>query len=528
MAEDNTIENVQPGLGVPEQPLPSTSYQALPEQYSLSDTISAAFDLGQEETLGNYLSKNLEFNEKGNQGAKLSADELNAHFEDSTHFFTEPMTLEQANFVVERERTLNNYGNILANGPGGISQATTNFVSMVFANALDPVEGTLSLLTSFGLTKMMSATRAGARAIELARTSRLRATALGAAEGVAEQAVYEPFIYAAKANIDEDYSITDAMTNMVVAAGFGGTIRALAHNVIAKPFERDIAESLGQIAEAQARMGRKIDYTIIEKDLALEGNRYREGVPDDIEVNEGNVLDNRNYFSYALESDSPVPGQHVEVDLGEGVFTLTDRKAVANGHAARKVYNRPGNVFTHTLDPNLRLLDGDAPAPKALGLGGKTLKQALRDATPEQKTEINSRVKSLGFDGYRLKGGLDAPAEFRLRDHNIVALVNQKKAKLQRSQAADRSVVYEPPKSEWEAFVKQQTDDPKTPEFETDPLPKNLKQDAELRTQEAIDLVPENQKPKVNEFIKESRERLSSLETIHKAALNCVIRNRGS
>lgn len=140
------------------------------------------------------------------------------------------MKEDALNYLIERKRLLAKANSVLSRGPQGFLPSTAYFVGGFGAAMLDPLNVASAFIPVARFAGMADEiARAGIMGAEGAAATagaRFMARArVGAAEGMAGQAMVEPLTAYRASQEQEDYGITDTLMNV----GFGAVLGAVAH-----------------------------------------------------------------------------------------------------------------------------------------------------------------------------------------------------------------------------------------------------------------------------------------------------------
>lgn len=131
-------------------------------------------------------------------------------------------TSDALNILIDRKRNDARRADILERAPTGVAPATARFAAELAGGIADPLNIAASFIPVFGEARVASLL---ARAGESAFARAGARAAIGAVEGAAGAAALEPIVYGAHQQLQDDYSMTDSLTNLA----FGGLLGAGLH-----------------------------------------------------------------------------------------------------------------------------------------------------------------------------------------------------------------------------------------------------------------------------------------------------------
>jgi len=151
---------------------------------------------------------------------RLSVEELSEKYGDVGLKFDKPLTDEAARMMYETKRAEMMRDSIAASAPGGVVSMGAMFGAGLIATATDPLELASSFIPFVG--------PAGKAALVARLGGRGGRAAAGAIDGALGNALLEPAMYGLSRQMQLDYSMVDALTNVTFGAILGGVGGALA------------------------------------------------------------------------------------------------------------------------------------------------------------------------------------------------------------------------------------------------------------------------------------------------------------
>ncbi len=126
--------------------------------------------------------------------------------------------------LIQRKQDEARRQDILARAPTGFVPTTTRFAAQLATGLTDPLNIAASFIPVVGEARVASLlARAGD---SLLARSAVR-FGVGAAEGAVGIGAIEPFAYAAHQQLQDDYSMTDSLSNVAFGAAMGGTLHSV-------------------------------------------------------------------------------------------------------------------------------------------------------------------------------------------------------------------------------------------------------------------------------------------------------------
>jgi hypothetical protein len=420
---------------------------------TLSDSASAAFQLGSEQTIGGAISDINEMRDLRTKSKRsVSPQELNEKYRDSGVLFREDTPELVAEEIVRRARDRQALQERIGTGPKGMFSSMATMGSSVGGNLWGSVSNPVDLAVNvlaipFTVGRLGVAGVQGGRLAMLARPGISGVLARGAAEGAITGAISTPLMAYRDSQEQRDWDAVDAMSNfgseVFTSAAFAGGVHTLgvaSRRAFNYMRNSDNAIPLaGKAAVDQLTAGKRPNVRPVE---ALFDRHTKGGLPENLADFSGkfhgksaalNNLENvSGKFYYATKVGYDDAASQLitglsqkslyDADFGEGVY-LTNNAGKANNAVATGFQETGGGKVFESNLANARLFDADnllstkdrAPLDQLLkkyGLGfGKDENPSLRDAfdrindlSPEKATEaknaINQYVKDQGFDGY--------------------------------------------------------------------------------------------------------------------------------
>lgn len=418
---------------------------------TLSDSASAAFEMGADQTIGGAISDINEMRDLKTRSSRMvTPQELNEKYRDTGILFRENTPDLVAEEIVRRSRERNALNERISTGPNGIMSNMVTMGSSIGGNlwgsVTNPVDLAINVaLIPFTVGRLGASALQGGRLAMLARPGISGVLARGAAEGVVSGAISTPLMAYRDAQEQRDWDAMDAMSNfgaeVFTSAAFAGGVHSLgvaSRKAFKYMRNSDNAIPLaGAAAVEQLSAGKRPNVSPIE---SLFDRHTRGGIADvadysgkftgrSTEIGDlSSPVSGKFYFASRNTYDDAA-SQYVlglnqqslyDADFGEGVY-LTNNAGKAN-NAVATGFNDGGRVFDAEL-ADAKLFEADKalsskerdPLDQLLkkhGLQfGKNETPSLRDAferlddlskekAREAKAEINEYVKSLGYDGY--------------------------------------------------------------------------------------------------------------------------------
>lgn len=399
----------------------------------LADAASAALDLSNLDTFVGNMARNGALDEMEKSGAKvLLPEELNQKYPHVSTPFKEPTNELVAFHLNEEGKKRKDLQEIIAKGGGNYSGAISFGAGMV-AHMADPVEFGSGALLSAGvgiLGGLAARGTFGARAVAAGQIAQKGGFVKEAVEGIVGNAALEPYMMDSAARAHEDYTIQDALTN-VVAGGlafpslmFGGK-KALGGLKYASDsiYGTALKNSIGQFMDGYKP---QLDHFKAAYDKFIYGSPKNADVgplrsgyafsPADVDGIKARPMYAASRQAGTLEGGvKPIGDYH-----GDGVY-LTDNPTVANNLAAHPMESDlpAGDVHEMRLDQT-HLLDSQVEAKQVLSalpedvktmLGDvKTVKEAVDkindlidqgDADDTLMRDFQNGIKEQGYDGYK-------------------------------------------------------------------------------------------------------------------------------
>lgn len=420
---------------------------------TLSDSASAAFEMGSQQTIGGAISDVNEMRDLRTKSKRtLSPQELNEQYRDSGVLFRESTPDLVAEEIVKRARERNALNERIGTGPRGMLSNMINMGSSIGGNLwgsmTNPVDLAINVAAiPFTVGRLGVAGLQGGRLAMLARPGISGVLARGAAEGAISGAISTPLMAYRDSQEQRDWDAVDAMSNfgseVFTSAAFAGGVHTLgAASRKAFNYMRNSDNAIplaGQMAIDQLSAGKRPNVRPVE---ALFERHTKGGLPENVTDFSGrmtgksaalNDLENvSGKFYYATKTGyDDAASQHIvglsqqslyDANFGEGIY-LTNNAGKAN-NAVSTGFQETGNggrVFDANLS-NAKLFDADrmltTKEKEALGkvaadydirFSEKTMPY-LRDVydmaddlppaqAAEAKGRINEFLRSQGFDG---------------------------------------------------------------------------------------------------------------------------------
>lgn len=173
------------------------------------------------------------------------------------------------NLLLDRRRAERERSILMQNAPG--SAAPAMLIASFAAQAVDPINVASAFIPVIGEARY-TAMLAGA----VGTGARLGVRAgVGAVEGAVGAAILEPAVYTLSQQLQDDYDITDSLTNIAFGAALGGSLRGIGGIVKDRyfpPAKIDIGDSLDdmpQAARAELSRAGYVDdsFTKLNRDL---------------------------------------------------------------------------------------------------------------------------------------------------------------------------------------------------------------------------------------------------------------------
>lgn len=420
---------------------------------TLSDSASAAFEMGSQQTIGGAISDINSMRDLRTKSKRtLSPQELNEQYRDSGVLFREATPDLVAEEIVRRARERNALNERIGTGPNSFISSMVTMGSSIGGNLwgsmTNPVDLAINVAAiPFTVGRLGVAGLQGGRLAMLARPGISGVLARGAAEGVISGAISTPLMAYRDSQEQRDWSSVEMMANfgseVFTSAAFAGgvhTLGAVSRKAFNYMRNSDNAIPLaGQAAIDQLSAGKRPNVRPVE---ALFERHTKGGLPENVTDFSGrmtaksaalNDLENvSGKFYYATKTGYDDAASQLIVGLnqpslydanfGEGIY-LTNNAGKAN-NAVATGFNETGNggrVFDADLK-GAKLFDADrmltTKEKEALGriaadydirFSEQTM-PSLRDvydmleSLPKQhgdegKARINQFLKEAGFDG---------------------------------------------------------------------------------------------------------------------------------
>lgn len=421
---------------------------------TLSDSASAAFELGAQQTIGGAISDINEMRDLRTKSTRtLKTQELNEKYRDSGVLFREDTPDLVAEEIVRRARERNALQERIGTGPNGVISSMVTMGSSIGGNLWGSVTNPVDLAINvaaipFTVGRLGMAGVQGGRLAMLARPGITGVLARGAAEGALTGAISTPLMAYRDHQEQRDWDAVDAMYNIgqevFTSAAFAGGVHTLgAASKKAFRYFRNSDNAIpmaGHVAIDQLTAGKRPNVGPVE---ALFERHTRGGLPENLtdfsgkfsgkSSELGDLSNVTGKFYYATKTGYDDAASQLitglsqpslyDANFGEGIY-LTNNAGKAN-NAVATGFNETGNggrVFEANLN-NAKLFDADrmltSKERDALGkIAGqydirfseqsmpflRDVFDMVDDLPPEHaakaRADINHFIREQGFDGY--------------------------------------------------------------------------------------------------------------------------------
>lgn len=314
-------------------------------------SIKAATELGFE---GNMTMRSLDrempavtgapqmFEPKPTDEPKLSVEALNKKYPGLPVPFTEPTPDSVATAISERQAHKQKLEEIVANGPQGWAYKTARFAAGAVAGALDPMGlGLMELASPVAGAAMAKGGLGKVLAIGAEKSTMLQTFGRGAVEGTVANLAATPVQKDLARSEHENFSWANELTSAVVGGAFFGGL-----HVVGSMFSPKQVKMMENVAVGQASMGKVPNLAPLEKDFTME--KTGSVSPDFKPATEYQFkpfdTSDKMYGPEINQKSIPIGGK-----FGDGTY-VTDNPAVANGHAAPKINDVPGQINQVNLE----------------------------------------------------------------------------------------------------------------------------------------------------------------------------------
>jgi len=410
--------------------------EVLRPQASMSEALSASFELGAKDMTTLSLSRMVDFTNKMSSGNKISPEDLNKKYQGQGMEFTYPMTESAAESLINEKNERVSLEDTIARGPRGTISSVLNFGAALVPHIFDPID----LLAGAGVGKM-------GKFAWLASKGKLGIIAKEGAEQFVGNLLVEPISMAAASIEDREYGASQAFINSLGGAILGTGLKFGLGATISKVRGEGWGGHLAKLHAAEANLlnGKYVDVKSIELDRLDQITPSRQVEFQRFNINESSA--GKRFFAASFDNAENNKTFHsMGDDMGDGLY-LTTSKEVANGAAANRYEQSLGNVFEFEGKEQLRLIDLDEPIsielrqefPDYFGRlkENATMREFLDDirlVNNEDLNKVASELQAKGYDGYyhdnRVTSGESG------REENIIMLFDKENKMTKISQEA--------------------------------------------------------------------------------------------
>lgn len=225
--------------------------------------------------------------------------------------YTTPTTKEAVELDIERKRTERKRQDIYARSKGGAGLATARLALSIGTTLSDPIAAAMNFVP------VVSKTRYANWLSSAGRLGRVGVRAgVGAAEGLAGAAIYEPLLYAGKQAEHADYTMADSLLNLSLGIAIGSGLHTVGGTTA------DAYRSLRGIEDPYKRI------TPFQQAILNGGKRDAPTITSR-EIEAGGVRLDKTLDEIAQVGTAPAVRplakiDHVVGDLGDHKFTIRD------------------------------------------------------------------------------------------------------------------------------------------------------------------------------------------------------------
>lgn len=375
---------------------------------------------------------------------KVSPDKLNELYPGMEVAFDKPTSRTVADYLWTRQQERN----LLRERASG-NNSVSNFAASIVGSLADPVNFAVNYGVGLAFRGVQALSK-GAKSLsdvkKISQAAQASETTLGAVareagEGLVGSVVTEPLSYMAAQKEQQDYTITDALTNVAVGSlafpvGMGA-VKGLAKGAKKlMAINPDADRTLKMYAKTQLENDKvvNVDPAIDEQ---LNMKRAQDATASNLDYSQPQTGE---FYGYSIKGGQDITSlTSFGEDLGDAI-QLTTKKDTANNFAINDFSDADGVVHSVNLD-NARILDLDKPVD-----GSNITKESFLDLPEAKKKEFIDKIKSEGYDGvaYRQEDGSD-----------VLAVFNKEKVQSKNIEYPDRAKRVVPDQSN---FIKTETE----------------------------------------------------------------------
>jgi len=367
----------------------------------------------------------------------IGVNELNQRYSDRVDRpFTKPMRAREVDFILAQADDRRQLQRKVAEGPQGLFYSGLHLGAGILSHATDPVEIAAGLLTDGMANAVLRGTRIGRSVgfgVGVKKITAAQAARRGTIQGFVGNAAIEPLVFLQKKEVLEDYTVEDAMFNVVAGAVGFGVIRYTGGRLATYMRGRSPGFSDFMINNNTARLlgDKRPNNDLAFRAVAIEGNSKGFDAKINraytyIQKNSQEVLDAPLYAGVRMN------GEHVAIHETLGTPDTSIHMSDRGGQASASVHSifdkgNAGNVVEYGVRPGqkVNLLDLNEKLPDNIikqieKLGVKNLdknaigidnirdiqdKIALGELDESILNSINKVMKKNNIDGYHHRGG---------------------------------------------------------------------------------------------------------------------------
>lgn len=449
---------------------------------SKSDTFSASFSESFENLTGVGALANLgvkTYIGLSGKGTMVPPEELNRMYPHMDEPFQQPTNSEVAAYMAWNKTESMKREEVMANG-----DAVPRVLGSIVGTLADPVGLAAAYVTGGVSEAFMAKSGATAGLAGLAAKGGAVAEAAKATQtfgqalvgGVAAQAITEPIVALNKAEMQQNYSLEDAIKNVAMGAALEGSAIYLGGKFLRflKGKGPEAEKAAFSTAIAQKLQGKQVDVESFGKMLAKEegGVAVNQPLPGEdfhYSVTKGNDPSFKTGTQKEM-FDNILPGVHV-----------TDNESAALAQASSSTGDGVGVVSKLRIPKDVNMLNLDIPLPDDLGrkifstleavykkdaeavlknVEGKEILSDLRDSvkmgsiTEEEFNNVKKAMQDSGYDGAQYQAtkhmGADIPSQ------KTSVIFDKNKLEEVRSYQPSQDNTYKIPKDEIKSFGDKQ------------------------------------------------------------------------